>query len=348
MVSAFLTWKRPAMAGLLLCSALVFATAQAQTNSTATRGAEKPLPGQGKMEIFEDELFGNHQPIDMALPGVPDLTRRQRVLVTQPDARAKEKMDAEKNWVFSGINQLNSPPKAEDLLGMPDLGPDGLEKPKPSAMEEYYDGLGGGRQMGSNQLGDVMSMMLTMKQLTGTNGLNPMVFAFPAGDQSMLKTIMLMPDMNHSGGEAAGAEDSTAAPDTMAAAGVAASADREQKRHQDIFKQLLEGGPSAPASYSGLNSYSSSQPDSTTTYAPSYSPVTAPFTPSSLSPVTAGFTPPAGGGYHPYDPGSAAPAANPGGMSYEAARAVLMQPSKPVMQPPVLDPFAQNFPKHNF
>jgi hypothetical protein len=357
MVSKFSTWMRPALAALVLFWALGLASAQAQsggagaTNSSKPAGAEKTLPGQGPMDRFEDELFGTHKPMDVQPPGVDVPERQRRLRVVQPDATAKEKMDAQKNWVFSGINELNSPPKPEDLLGVPELGPDGLPKPKLSAVDRYYDDMSGGSHLGSNQMSDVITMMWTVKQLSSTNALNPMVLAFPGADASMMKTLMMLPDMEHPGGDASAAADASAPSDSVAAAEVAASADRDQKRHEDAFKEMLGIGPASPAgapgSFGGMNSFSPAQPAAAPAFNPGYSPASTPFDQSSLSPVAGGFTSSAAAAaYHPYDPSTPAPATS-AAQNYDNMRSLLTQPSR-TPQPPPLDPFTENFPKRKF
>ncbi|HXC99620.1 MAG TPA: hypothetical protein VN048_09775 [Verrucomicrobiae bacterium] len=355
MVSAFSTWKRPVMAALLLLSAPGFTMAQGQsagggslgsTNFRTAGGAEKAVPGEGKLDGIEDQLFGTHK-LDVSLPSVPDASPHRKLMATPtPDERMKEKMDAQKNWVFSSMNELNSPQNPEDLAGMPELGPDGREKPRLSAMEKYYNTLGGGQSSVSNRMSDTLTMMWTMKQLSGTNSLSPLMLVFPGGDQTLMQSLMTLPDLNHADGDTTAPDDSASPSDAMAAATAAASADRDEKRRHDAFEEILGTDSTAPASFGGMNNSTPSQPVSAPAYSPVYSPSTAPFTPSSLSPVTTGFTPAAAGTYHPYDGGLAGPATGSGGMNYQNQPA-LMQPSKPTL-PAVLDPFAANFPKRKF
>jgi hypothetical protein len=361
MVSAFLTWKRLTMAALLLSTAAAFTKAQAQgeaqpagggglgaTNFRTAGGAEKTVPGQGRLEKFEDDVFGTHK-LNVGIPSVDSPSQHRRLLVVPaPDAQAREKMDAQKNWVFSGMNELDSSQKPEDLMGMSELGPDGLMKPKLSAVEKYYNGLGGGRSADSNRTPDVLTMMWAVKQLSSTNSLSPLIFAFPGGDQTLMKSLMTLPELNHAAdGDTASPDDSTSTSAAIAAASTAAATDREQKRRQDTFKQILGIGPEAPASFGGTDSFAPIQPVATPLYNPGSSPASAPFTPSSLSPVTAGFTPAAVGSYHPYDGGLAGPANGSAGMNYQSQPALFPQPSRPTL-PPALDPFTANFPKRKF
>ena len=353
------------MAAMLLSSAAGFAKAQGQgvaqpagggglgaTNFRSAGGAEKTPPGEGSLEKFEDDLFGTHKPMDMEPPGVDGPSQHRKVLVVPaPDERAKEKMDAQKNWMFSGMNELNSPQSPEELMGMPELGPDGREKPRLSAVEKYYDGLGGGRAAISNQMSDIMTMMWTVKQLSGTNSLSPMILALPGGDQALMKTLMMLPNLNHAGGDKAAPGDSASPSDAITAAATAAAADRDQKRRHDTFNEILGNGPAVPAggpaSFTGMGSYTPPQPVAAPVYTPAYSPTAGPFTPSSLSPVTGGFNPATAGNYHPYDAGSATPAISPGGLNYQNGPTALIQPSRPAL-PPALDPFSVNYPKRKF
>src|ERR1700689_5002061 len=100
MVSAFLTWKRLVTAALLLLSAGGFAMAQGQNVAQPKGGAEKAVPGQGKLDSLEDQLFGTHGRMDMSPPSVPIVSTHQKLMVAPaPDERTKEKMDAQKNWI---------------------------------------------------------------------------------------------------------------------------------------------------------------------------------------------------------------------------------------------------------
>jgi hypothetical protein len=343
-------WRLPATAVLLLVAALGCATARAQggasaTNSPAANGAEKSLPGQGGMDQFENDLFGRNRTVHIQAPGT-ETPLILRPVITAPSERTKLKLDAQKNWAFSGMNELNTPPTLENLLGMPELGPDGLEKPKLPAMDQFYDDLGKKTPTTSNQLGDAMTMLWTVKRLSGTNPVNPMVFAFPAGDQSMLKTIMTMPDLTHpSDDTASGGNDSSDMSDSMAAAQAAAAADRGQRHFADSFKQLLGMEPSAPAgapSSFGDNNSSMFSPTPSAVYNPTPMPVAAPLTPSSLNPVAGAFNP-GGGGYHPFDAVTGAPTANAAGIPFSSTPAA-PQPVNPVSAIPI-DPFTAYFPK---
>jgi hypothetical protein len=361
MVSVFSTWKRLAMAALLLSAAAGLAKAQAQTdakppgggstgatNFRTAGGAEKPVPGQGRMDKFEDEFFGSHKPMDLTPPGMDAPEPHRRLLVVPPpDARTKEKMDAQKNWVFSGMNELNSPTQPEELLGLSEPGPDGLEKPRLSAMEKYFNSLDGTRPAGSNQTEDVLTLMWTVKQLAGTNSLSPLIFAFPGGDQSLMKTLLVLPELNRADGDTAASDDSSRPSDAMAAAAAAAASDRDQKRHHDAFRQMLGMDPPAPASPGGMTSFMPSQPVVAPLYNPSYVTAAVPVTPSSLSPVAPGFTPVTAGSYNPFNAGIAAPATGPGSMNNPTARPSFTQPSRS-LPPPGLDPFVEYFPKHKF
>ncbi len=346
------------MAALLLLWAAGFALAQgdakpAGTNSSISGGAEKTVPGQGAMDKFQDSIFGTHKPMDVSLPEVPDLTPHQRPQITPPpDERAKQRMDARRNWVFSGMNDLNSQqPSTQELMGMPELGPDGREKPRLSAMEKYYNGLDGDKSSISNKMPDLATMMWTVKQLSGTNSLSPLIFAFPNGDPALLKNLMMLPQMNPVSGDITTPDDSVSPPDSVTAAAAAAAADRDQKRHRDTFKQMLGIGPEAPggapASFGSAGNFAPARAAAPSGFNPSYAPVTAPYTPNSLSPVTTGFTPATASSYHPYDPGFAVSPANPAGINVQNDRTSFSQPSR-ALQPPPLDPYTANFPKRKF
>lgn len=350
-------WRCPATAILLLAAALASASAWAQglaaaTNSPMAGGAEKTLPGQGKMDQFEDDLFGHNRTLDLHPPGA-EIPRIKRPVITTPDDRTRQKLDAEKNWAFSAMNELNSKPSMEQMLGMPEIGPDGREKKKLPAMEQYYNDLGkkNSPQNSSNSLGDALTMLWTVKQLSSTNGINPLVFAFPAGDQSMLKTLMTMPDLNHQdSGNASDGNDPMDKSDSMAAAQVAAAADRSQKHFADGFKQLIGLEPSAPVvapgSFGdGTGTSFSSGPSGI--FNPTPAPVAPPaaaLAPSSLNPIAGAFAPPTAAGYQPFNAAASLPNANPAGIPFQNT-----PPPPPTVSPVSampIDPFTAYFPKH--
>ena len=92
------------MAAWLLSLSLSVATAWAQGDAKPANGAEKPLPGQGTKATIEQELFGT-QKVNLDLPGIQLPESERRVLVVPPpNERTREKMDADKNWVFSGMH----------------------------------------------------------------------------------------------------------------------------------------------------------------------------------------------------------------------------------------------------
>jgi hypothetical protein len=264
-------------------------------------------------------------------------------------------MDENKNWAFSTLNDLNSPPTPEEMLGIPELGPDGRPKPKLSAMEKYYQSLDSSGQAVSNEMLDVMTMIWDLKQLNGSNGVNPMIFAFPGGEQAMMKNMMLPPLSGHEPGDKGAGEDSISATDGAApdaAAATAAATEREQDRRLNNFKQLLDGGTAAPVgspdTFGNINGFLNQQPDAAAAYNPGYTPaapVSATYNPSALSPVMGGFTP-AASGYQPSTSGFNTPMLGPGGLD-SATRNVLTQAPETTL-PASLDPFKANFPKRQF
>jgi hypothetical protein len=370
MVSRFSNFKRRIMSALLLLCALGMGEAWAQNDGrpavaggltgtnyfTRGGGSDKPLPGQGRMDQFEDELFGTQRRLSLDNPGEnPAPAPKAARLAPLLEEQAKEKMDENKNWAFSTMNELNSPPSPEELMGLPEIGPDGQPRPKLSAMERYYQNLDKTPQFGSNELMDVMTVMWNLKQLSGSNGLNPMIFAFPGGEETVMKNMMLPPQMGSGGWDKSAASD--AAPATDAATAAASTAEQEQNRRLNNFKQLLGEGSAPPAgltsSFGSINNYLNPPPAATssygsefsTGYAPTPSPAVAPYNPSALSPVMGGFTP-AAGGYQPSASGfNNNPVIGPGGL--ENNRNVLTQTPESAL-PPSLDPFRANFPKHQF
>ncbi len=369
MVSPFSNWERRITTALLLWCALGLVTARAQSDGKPTGGgalsgtnyfapgggSDKPLPGQGRMDRIEQDLFGTQKPLSLDQPIeslVPPEQPKTTRLTPALEERMKEKMDENKNWAFSAMNELTSPPTPEEMLGLPELGPDGRPKPKLSAMEKYYQNLDKRQQVESNAVTDVMTVMWNLQQLSGTNGMNAMIFAFPGGEQMMMKNLLMPPDPAHGGWDRSAAGESAPASGGAAAAATAAADQQEQNRRLDSFKRILGGGSAAPGglpdSSGGINNLLNPQPSATPAFNPGYTPapaVSAPFNQSALSPVMGGFTPSASG-YQPPASGFNPPMMGPGGLNNTTGNTWTQAPKTTL--PPTVDPFTQNFPKRQF
>lgn len=59
-----------------------------------------------------------------------------------PNKRMQELLEKQKEWIFMTPDDLLKPPSAEDVLNVPEYGPDGHEKKKLSPLERFYQSLG--------------------------------------------------------------------------------------------------------------------------------------------------------------------------------------------------------------
>jgi hypothetical protein len=73
-----------------------------------------------------------------------------------PNKRLQELLEKQKDWIFMTPDDLLAAPAAEDVLNVPQYGPDGREKKKPSPLERFYESLGNkpGNNLSSKPLKD--------------------------------------------------------------------------------------------------------------------------------------------------------------------------------------------------
>lgn len=325
------------------------------TNIIKIGHGETTAPGQGRLDRFEDELFGTHKPLDLgnSMNGIAPSDHRPPRTMLPLDPREKERIDKQRDWAFSIINDMNSTPTAEQILGMPEYGPDGRAKKKLAPMEQYYDNLNKAKLSNSNQWSDMMKAVWDVKQLSSTNALNPLVYTSMSGDKTM-QNVMVLHALGQTDGNNLDADaspgDSSKAAEKMAAETAAAAQQDDQKRRFEDFKKMLNGdsGPAfKPYSFDQPESYKHPQ-SAEVLYGPVLSPAAAP-TPapaaalanqSSLNPVL-GVMSPSGSALNAIAPG--ARVTPPPTTDF---RSLLEQaPPKPK---PALDPFTQNFPKRAF
>jgi hypothetical protein len=89
---------------------------------------------------YEDELarsarpFSGESSLDAVAPPLGPLP-----MPIIPSKRLKEQLDRRKNLFLLGPDDLVHTPSMEEMLNVPEYGPDGREKQSKSAVEQYYD-----------------------------------------------------------------------------------------------------------------------------------------------------------------------------------------------------------------
>ena len=259
-------WKTRLPLAMLLAAMLFGVHGWAQEgDKTAVAAPSKPVvvvtntPAtpvhRGALEQIKSELF---EPLDPYSPrnavrNLLDRPNRPFQRITPPlDEKTRQKMDQDRNWMINGMNELNSPPKPEDLLGLPDYGPDGRDKNSLSPVEKYYQSLEPGSKRATNRADSISEIMWNLKQLSGTNGFSSMGAYLP-DEQDLLKGNLLPPAADSDSSR----KDSGSAQNFKGVREAAASeaAEREQKKRLDDFKRLMDPSlpppPVAPGSLDG-------------------------------------------------------------------------------------------------
>jgi hypothetical protein len=326
----------------------------ASTNATPAPAAGTSLPGQSRMNQFEDDLFGTHQPIDLSREVESATASPERPLprLAPLDSEARERLEKSRDWAFSIMNDLDSQPSVERMMNMPEYGPDGRPKQRLSPVQEFWENTGRDKSTNSDSMMNVLGMEWDARQLSSTNGFNPLITTMSGGDK-MMKSVLMLEELNDSTGNpgiGGNAADSTAEGIKAAATATAAdaAADRNRKHRQEVFDSLLGGAPAAIAGPSfSMNGQNNNFPGPPQVYSPaaagSFSPLpvpmAAPANPTSLSPVM--------GAYNSLPTGLPSPAAAANPASMENLRNLLNPEPKATANEPA-DPYVQNFPKRKF
>ena len=92
------------------------------------------------LKQLEEDLSKSLQPFSSrgSLDAVAEPPPRQPSGPVVPSKRAKELLERRKNYIFMNPEDLVREPTAEEILKIPEYGPDGQEKSKVSALEHYY------------------------------------------------------------------------------------------------------------------------------------------------------------------------------------------------------------------
>jgi hypothetical protein len=311
-------------------------------------GGAAPAGAGSTLHDIKEELFGPSRPYGSgstadrlmnpmpagASPNIPRV----------PDAQSRQSQQREREWIFSDLNDLNSPPTLESLAGMPNFGPDGRDKNKMPPIERYFEELELRRGAGSNSLNGVMTLMMNQSAFSSSNSLNSLMY--------------LSPGMNSLMGDLGGGSN-TAGADSRDLGGAYSgntptaetSALLDQKRRLEDFKRLLtfDSAGSAPSGSGPANTFgrfsdllnfgAPSVPAGVSGAAPAV-PTVHPVSSSSAL----GTPNPAGPGYHSsMNEAPATTFAIPG-----ATRLTTLPPPPPPPKAVSLDPFKDNSPKRSF
>ena len=345
---------RRATAALLLAAGLCAISARAQ-GSDATAPASAPAKadasappaaaGNSTLREIREELLGPLTPygpkatMDRIMSAPPE-----RPAAFQPppeDARTRELRRNKSEWVFSDLNELNTPPTLESMVGLPDYGADGRDKNKLSPTERYFLELETKRGGGSNYA-------------NGFKNTLPGEFGF-SGSNSMNSLMFLSPGMNGLMGDLGGSSNSAVADNHVPGGGFADSAPAvdkaalaDQKQRLDDFKRLLSSdspgfSPASPAP-TGASSRFSDLLNFGAPAVPSGVPAVAPVaSPANLSPALGSLNSASPGYRSSLNVAPPTASAIPG-----STRLTSLPPPPPPPKPVSLDPFKDNAPKRSF
>jgi len=95
------------------------------------------------LKQLEEDLSKSLQPFSSksSLDGVPEPPARPPAGPVIPNKRVKELLERRKNYIFMSPEDLMKGPTVEEMLQVPEYGPDGQEKQKLSPLEQYYQRL---------------------------------------------------------------------------------------------------------------------------------------------------------------------------------------------------------------
>ncbi len=343
---------RPAVLTLLLAAGFCAISARAQSSegaapASAPAKADASAPsagtGNGTLREIREELLGPLAPyspkatMDRLMSAPPE---RPASFQPRPeDERTRALRRNKSEWVFTDLNELNTPPTLESLAGLPNYGSDGRDKNKLTPMERYFEDLETKRGVGSNFANGFVNTLPGQLGFSGSNSMNSLMFFSPGMDGLM--------------GALAGGSNSAAADNHAAGGAFADSAppvDKaallDQKQRLEDFKHLLSSdspgfAPSSPAPAGTSSRFS----DLLNFGAPPVVPAAAPpVNPGNLSPALGSMNPPSPGYHSSLNVTPPTAFAVPGSTRLTTLPPPAPPPSKPVS----LDPFKDNAPKRSF
>jgi hypothetical protein len=148
-------WAIVALIGLLACTAQGAGKKRgrpiefsAPNSDEVTTNLHQLTSRKDSLKELEEDLYKSMQTFapKSSLDGVAAPPSRLPAGPVIPNKRVKELLERRKNWVFANPTDLMSEPTANELLKIPEYGPDGQEKKTPSLMEQYYEQLAAKRR----------------------------------------------------------------------------------------------------------------------------------------------------------------------------------------------------------
>jgi hypothetical protein len=221
------------------------------------------------LKQLEEDLSKSLRPFSSrsSLDGVPQAPPRQPTGPVVPSKRAKELLERRKNYPFMRPEDLLKEPTVEEVLKVPEYGPDGQEKQKVSALEQYYHRLDA-KRAANRKIGQV-----TDEALYGTPGKSK-----PAGNPVVHYELNMPADVKESEqalkklfGSDSTDSGSLVAPKRNPYSDIFGLGEERGKSKQSLWD--LGGGsdPSRPAIF-GADGIGSLAGSSDATPAPAYSP----------------------------------------------------------------------------
>jgi hypothetical protein len=140
------------LGGLLLCRASAQDKPKGQepefsehNSGAVTTNLLQLGTGRNGLRQLEDEVDRSFQTFSpkSSLEGALAPPMRPVLPPSSPaqNKRLREMRERQQQWIFMTPEELAAPPGAEDLLNLPEYGPDGKEKVKLSPMDRFYENL---------------------------------------------------------------------------------------------------------------------------------------------------------------------------------------------------------------
>jgi hypothetical protein len=168
-----------------------------------------------------------------------------------PNKRVKELLERRKNWAFVNPKDLMNGPTAEDILKLPEYGPDGQEKKNQSLMGQYYEQLGAkrGSDPGSSQRKDESTYGSPQKSNQRDGSGTREELNLPAGIRESEQALKKLLESDSGAGVPALSPRRSSFSDIFGLSEPTSSREKdlEHKRLMDEFRRVLDtGGQTAP------------------------------------------------------------------------------------------------------
>ncbi len=189
-------------------------------------------------------------------PPIPYQPNRQVI----PNKRQQEIMERRKEWIFMRPEDFTAAPTPEEMMNMPEYGPDGQEKKKLTPLERFFEDFGQkGKNSKASKESDTFGLKTGAANASGFGGQNDEDKSLPEGVRESAKKLRGLLGTAVLGGDTApggSAPGHTVLSDIFGLGSDTELTPGQIHDHQEYLKQyqnLLNGPPPANASsLSGL------------------------------------------------------------------------------------------------